>query len=193
MSTENNNETCTRESHKKSQTPGLLSVTSGEIAQSKAREYAVTASYVAETPKCWLTALHEKIDRHERNAVQRDARLEAKLDNMKYAAINSIAFEAYKDGQNPTLHALKKENAGVGIPLCQGGDLEGPPTTPSVFGKKGTFFPRTVRAFHRLDRIQISKLSVWYNDDFGIYVPDLVCVFKEKFELWIACGGLPAW
>lgn len=105
---------------------------------------------------------------------------------MIQSSMNSKARELYKGGLHAGLHFLYKERAGLGAPLCAGGlHLDGM-TIPSI-GSKCPFFPATAAKLHELEGIEITNLTVWYSDDFGICEDDNQDARNDKFKRW-SCG-----
>ena len=100
---------------------------------------------------------------------------------MKHFARNSAATQS---GQNLPLYAPLKTIAGVGVglPVVPSHPLVIPPLP---LYSASPLFPTTVSALNDISHEHIHRLSISYNEDFGVVNGDNEAAIKRKFTEWI--------
>jgi hypothetical protein len=111
------------------------------------------------------------------------ASVEAKTHNLRCYARNKVAFVSYTDAN---LYAPVKTTPGVGagLPAVVAAPLAAPPALAD-FTAPAAHFPATVNAFRRLKAKHVNRLSIEYNDDFGVVATDDEETIKKIFEKWL--------
>lgn len=109
--------------------------------------------------------------------------LMAKTDNLRIRNANTIMI-VQQDNLAAPLIPLKKETAGVGIPLANLAPAVNPIPIIAV-GNIIPLFPANMAAVINLTGAQINELSQAFNDDFGILSEDTIEVSRNKFLQWI--------
>lgn len=152
-------------------------VTTGEVAQSVCREFAVTAEYAAGLygiggAPAWAAPLLATV-----NAI--DARVTAMDARQRLAIAQRRNLRNQASGGATPFQQLVKVNAGVGPPLPQRAP-QGVAAAPV-----GTTYPLALAplnhdALNSMTLDEISQLAEWANDDFGIVYGDLAPIQRNK-------------
>jgi TolA-binding protein len=117
------------------------------------------------------------------------AQIQQQLRAIQATTTNIRAFNANRraytsQATDAALVPLAKVEADVGAGLPgYPPQLPGPPT----IGDRPPFFPGTLGALRALTKQQISNLTAYYNEDFGMEAGDTVPVLIQKVESWL-CG-----
>jgi hypothetical protein len=119
------------------------------------------------------------------------AALTARIDNERLHRKNRHAFHAavaMVDDDAMGLSQVMKTIAGIGPGLPGLLPIPAPVLVSPVGALPGPPFPADIGAMRALTALQLNRLSVFFNDSFGILDDDALDIQRRKFKAFI-CGA----
>jgi hypothetical protein len=179
-------------------------VTDVELHESTHRANTVAAEYYSQLinpgdedpdacPPTWfgpafakaIEPLSTRVDNLSTRVDKVDANINAlfiKTDNLEGKHRNSVTYS--HPLINDRLFPLRKTSAGIGPGLC-GHNAALPANVPTAIGETFPLFPAYKKDVDVLTYEQLSALSAFYCDDFGILDSDTLYERRSKFEQYI--------